>query len=127
MRKPRDIDAELRALQERARELKAKRTTQLGDLVAGTGADTLPLEALAGVLLAAVEQAKEKPEAVARWTERGQAFFRANSGTGAKAGAQGRRASGGKDNGLGTEAMGDAEAGHPGPGSAAPKDGSSLL
>jgi len=26
-------------------------------------------------LEAALEQAKEKPEAVARWTERGQAFF----------------------------------------------------
>ena len=126
MRKPRDIDAELRALQERARELKSKRTTQLGDLVAATGADTLPLEALAGVLLAAVEQAKEKPEAVARWTERGQVFFRASTGTGGKAGAQGKRASGRKGS-AGPETPLANAPDHSRPGSAAPKDGSSLL
>jgi hypothetical protein len=33
------------------------------------------MEALAGALLAAVEQSKKSPEAVARWTERGQAVF----------------------------------------------------
>ena len=126
MRKPRDIDAELRALQERARDLKTKRTTQLGDLVAATGADTLPLEALAGVLLAAVEQAKEKPEAVARWTERGHAFFQASTGTGGRAGAQGRRASGRKGSPDPEITLANAPD-HPGPGSAAPKDGSSLL
>jgi hypothetical protein len=43
--------------------------------VLATGADSLPLEAPAGVLLAAVEQAREKPEAVARWTDHDQAFF----------------------------------------------------
>lgn len=75
MRKPRDIDAELKALQEKAKQLKAQRTIQLGELVEATGADTLSIEALAGVLLAAVEQADGKPEAVARWTERGAAFF----------------------------------------------------
>jgi len=78
MRKPRDIDAELKTLEERTRELKARRVTQLGELVTATGADSLPLEALAGVLLAAVEEAKNKPQTVARWTERGQAFFRGN-------------------------------------------------
>ncbi|MDQ2801999.1 MAG: conjugal transfer protein TraD [Pseudomonadota bacterium] len=36
----------------------------------------MPFEALVGALLAAVEQARKQPEAVARWTERGQAFFR---------------------------------------------------
>ena len=87
MRKPRDIDAELKTLEERTRELKARRVTQLGELVSATGADTLPLEALAGVLLAAVEQAKDKPEAVARWTERGQAFFRGDG----KSGGRGKR------------------------------------
>ena len=40
-------------------------------------ADTLAVEALAGILLAAVEQATDKPEAVARWSERGHAFFQA--------------------------------------------------
>lgn len=75
MRKPRDIDAELKALQEKAKQLKVQKTLQLGELVEATGADSLSIEALAGVLLAAVEQADGKPEAVARWTERGTAFF----------------------------------------------------
>nr|WP_194299732.1 conjugal transfer protein TraD [Acetobacter thailandicus] len=94
MRKPRDIDAELKALQEKAKQLKVQRTLQLGELVEGTGADTLSIEALAGVLLAAVEQADGKPEAVARWTERGTAFFLA----GAKKNV--RKGSGNDQNGI---------------------------
>jgi hypothetical protein len=94
MRKPADIDAQIKALQEKAKSLKDRQKTQLGELVLATGADSLPLEALAGVLLAAVEQAREKPEAVARWAERGQAFFRGD-------GKQGSR---GKRNGAGDPA-----------------------
>jgi hypothetical protein len=75
VRKPRDYDAELAALMDKAKKVKSQKTTQLGELIQVIGADTLPIEALAGVLLAAVEQAKDKPEAVMRWTERGQAFF----------------------------------------------------
>jgi hypothetical protein len=74
-RKPRDYDAELQALMEKAKKVKTQKTTQLGELVQVVGADALPIEALAGDLLAAVEQSKKTPEAVARWTERGQAFF----------------------------------------------------
>lgn len=74
-RKPRDFDAELQALMDKAKKVKNQKTVQLGELVQVTGADALPAEALAGVLLAAAEQAKTQPEAVARWTERGQAFF----------------------------------------------------
>ncbi|MCG4255463.1 conjugal transfer protein TraD [Acetobacter senegalensis] len=86
MRRPRDIDAELKALQEKAKQLKAQRTIQLGELVEATGADTLSIEALAGVLLAAIEQADSKPEAVARWTERGAAFFQAGGKKGSRKG-----------------------------------------
>ncbi|WP_367161336.1 conjugal transfer protein TraD (plasmid) [Kozakia baliensis] len=86
MRKPRDIDAELKTLQEKAKQLKAQRTFQLGELVGATGADTLSIEALAGVLLAAVEQAESKPEAVARWAERGTAFFQAGRKKGGRKG-----------------------------------------
>ncbi|SHK46454.1 Conjugal transfer protein TraD [Roseomonas rosea] len=75
-RKPRDYDTELQALMERAKKLKGQKTTQLGELVQVTGADALPVEALAGALLAAVEQSRKQPDAVARWTERGEAFFR---------------------------------------------------
>lgn len=86
MRRPRDIDAELKALQEKAKQLKAQRTIQLGELIEATEADTLSIEALAGVLLAAVEQADGKPEAIARWTERGTAFFQASGKKGSRKG-----------------------------------------
>ena len=74
-RKPRNFDAELQALMDKAKKVKTQKTTQLGELVQVVGADTLPFEALAGALLAAVDQSQKTPEAVARWTERGQAFF----------------------------------------------------
>ena len=83
-RKPRDYDAELQALMERAKKVKTQKTTQLGELVQVVGADTLPMEALAGALLAAVEQSKKTPEAVARWTERGQSFFQQGGKRGKK-------------------------------------------
>jgi hypothetical protein len=88
-KKPRDYDAELQALMDKAKKLKSQKTVQLGELVQVTGADTLPIEALAGALLAAVEQSRKTPEAVARWTERGQALFQGSGGkrTGSKAGA----------------------------------------
>lgn len=78
-RKPRDYDAELTALMDRAKKLKGQKTVQLGELVQVTGADALPIEALAGALLAAVEQSKKQPEAVTRWAERGQALFQQGS------------------------------------------------
>lgn len=93
-RKPRDFDAELQALTERTRKLKGQKTVQLGELVQATDADTLPIEALAGVLLAAVEQAKKQPDAIARWTERGHAFFQQGSRRGRNSG-NGAAASGG--------------------------------
>ncbi len=83
-RKPRDYDAELQALMERAKKVKTQKTIQLGELVQVVGADALPFEALAGALLAALEQSKKQPEAVARWTERGQAFFQGGSKRGTK-------------------------------------------
>ncbi len=86
-RKPRDYDAELQALMERAKKVKTQKTTQLGELVQVTGADALSFEALAGALLTALDQSKKTPEAVARWTERGQAFFQTGGKRGAKAAA----------------------------------------
>lgn len=74
MRKPRDIDAELRALQDKAKGLKAKRVLQLGELVAVTRADALDLETLAGALLAAVNGAKSAEQKEA-WRSEGAAFF----------------------------------------------------
>src|SRR3546814_6016467 len=55
MRKPRDFDSELKAIGERAKLLQEKKLRQLGELAVATGADTLPIETLAGALLAAPE------------------------------------------------------------------------
>jgi hypothetical protein len=74
VRKPRDIDAELKALADKAKGLKAKRMLQLGELVTVTGADTLDLETLAGALLAAVTGAKSAEHKEA-WRSEGVAFF----------------------------------------------------
>lgn len=104
-RKPRDFDAELQALMERTKKLKGQKTIQLGELVQVTGADALPVEALAGVLLAAVDQAKERPEAVARWTERGHAFFRQGK-RGRKSGDGAGTSEGGDGVGTGEPAPG---------------------
>ena len=54
MRKVRNYDAELKALEDKARALKARRVEQLGALVTATGADALDMETLAGALLDAV-------------------------------------------------------------------------
>jgi hypothetical protein len=47
MRKPRDFDADLKALEARANQLKTRKQQQLGELVIATGADALPIEELA--------------------------------------------------------------------------------
>lgn len=74
MRKPRDIGAELKALSVKAKGLKARRITQLGELVTVTGADRLDLETLTGALLAAAESAKDS-ETKEAWRREGAAFF----------------------------------------------------
>lgn len=73
MRKPRDYDSELKALDDKAKLLKERRLHQLGELVVATGADALPVEQLAGILLAAVES----NDTVAKegWRKRGATFF----------------------------------------------------
>ena len=73
MAKVRDYNAELKALEERARNLKARRVEQLGSLVTSTGADTLDLETLAGALLDAV--ATKDADAKEAWRAKGAAFF----------------------------------------------------
>lgn len=73
MRKVRDYDAELKALGDKARALKAKRVEQLGQLVAATGADALDVETLAGVLLDAI--GAKDASAKEAWRAKGAAFF----------------------------------------------------
>ncbi|HWW58483.1 MAG TPA: conjugal transfer protein TraD, partial [Sphingopyxis sp.] len=79
MRKPRDFDAELQALTDKAKALKARKQGQLGELVIATGADDLSIEQLAGALLEVVGADAARKEA---WRKRGASFFR---GDGARA------------------------------------------
>jgi hypothetical protein len=73
MRKPRDFDAELKSLEDRARDLKARKLQQLGELVISTGADALSADELAGALIVLAETKDAgKREA---WAKRGAAFF----------------------------------------------------
>jgi DNA-binding protein H-NS len=73
MRKPRDIDSELKALAERAKQLKERRVLQLGELVIATGADATDAETLAGALLdIAGNGDAARKEA---WRKRGAVFF----------------------------------------------------
>src|SRR3954467_14222555 len=72
----RDIDAELKALHDKQKQLRARRVTQFGELVTATGADALDAETLAGVLLEAVERTKADPNAKEVWRRKGDGFFR---------------------------------------------------
>ena len=74
MRKPKDYDAELKALEDKARELKTRKVQQLGELVVATGADNLSADELAGALIVLAETIDAgKREA---WAKRGAAWFR---------------------------------------------------
>lgn len=74
MRKARDYDAELRALDDKAKALKARKVQQLGELVTATGADALDIETLAGALLHIVTEAQVDGNREA-WRSDGAAFF----------------------------------------------------
>lgn len=77
MRKPRDYDAELKALEDKARELKTRKMQQLGELVIATGADALTADELAGALIVLAETTDAgKREA---WAKRGAALFQGRS------------------------------------------------
>lgn len=73
MRKPRDFDTELKSLEDKARDLKARKVQQLGELVIATGADALRLDELAGALVVLAET-KDAGKRGA-WAKRGAAFF----------------------------------------------------
>lgn len=73
MRKPKDFDAELRVLQDKARDLKSRKVQQLGELVIATGADMLSAEELAGALIVVTETKDARTREA--WAKRGAAFF----------------------------------------------------
>jgi len=77
MRKPRDFDADLKALENKARGLKTRKVRQLGELVIATGADTLSADELAGALIVLAETKEAgKKEA---WARRGATFFQSRA------------------------------------------------
>jgi Conjugal transfer protein TraD len=77
MRKPRDFDAELKALGDKARDLKGRKVQRLGELVIATGADALSADELAGapIVLAETKEAGRREA----WAKRGAAFFQGRS------------------------------------------------
>ena len=77
MRKPRDFDSELKALGDKARDLKSRKVQQLGELVIATGADGLSADELAGALnmLAETKDTTMKEA----WVKRGAAFFQSRA------------------------------------------------
>jgi DNA-binding protein H-NS len=76
MRKPRDLDGELKALHDKARELKTRKVEQLGELVIA-GADSLSADELAGelIVLAATKDTAMKEA----WAKRGAALFQSRA------------------------------------------------
>ncbi|WP_333573872.1 conjugal transfer protein TraD [Sphingomonas sp.] len=105
MRKLRDYDADLKALAHKARQLKTRKQSQLGELVMATGADALGVEELAGALLHAAGTDAATREA---WRKRGAAFFRGErKGAGDRTG----REPGGTAAGVGDAEQAPGEAG----------------
>jgi hypothetical protein len=96
MRKVRDFDAELKALNDRAKLLKQRKVQQFGELIEATGADALEPDLLAGALLAAVAE-KDKATTSA-WSRQGAQFFRDTSRRSS------RRAAGTGEGGKATDA-----------------------
>jgi hypothetical protein len=77
MRKPRDLDAKLKSLEDKARDLKTRKVQQLGELVIATGADTLSTDELVGAMIVLAETKDAgKREA---WAKRGATFFQGRS------------------------------------------------
>jgi hypothetical protein len=77
MRKPRDFDAELKALEDKTRDLKSRKVQQLGELVISTGADALSTDELAGALIVLTETTDAGMKEA--WAKRGAAFFQGRS------------------------------------------------
>jgi hypothetical protein len=73
MRKPRDYDTELKALEDKAKDLKTRKVLGLGELVIATGADSLTPDELAGALVA-IAETKDTAKREA-WAKRGAMFF----------------------------------------------------
>lgn len=101
MRKPQDYEAALKALDDKARLLRQRKVTQLGELVIACKADALPPDELAGALLAAATATDFVTKE--QWRKAGEAVF-----------ASGRSARGARANRAGAEARNSGAASAPG-------------
>lgn len=84
MRRPRDIQAELKALKDKQADLRQRHRHDLADLLEKTGAAELNPDLLAGLLLEAVDKANAAEDGksdptIDRWRRAGEAFFRNGS------------------------------------------------
>lgn len=95
MRKVRDFDAELKALNDRAKLLRSRKIQQFGELIEATGADALEPDLLAGALLSVVAEKNHATKTA--WSSAGAAFFRQTSRR------PSRRARGGGEGGQATQ------------------------
>lgn len=82
MRKPRDFDSEMKALNDRAKLLKDRKLHQYGEVVIATGADVLAIDVLVGAMLAAVDM--NDTAMLEAWRKRGAAFFQRPSRSAAR-------------------------------------------
>ena len=67
MRKPRDYDSELKALSDKARQLKERKVQQLGELAAATGADATPIGTRMSCSRAATTRIRTVTAVTTRW------------------------------------------------------------
>ncbi len=73
MRRPRDYDAEMKLLADKAKALQERKLRELGQLVTATGADSLGVDVLAGVLVNAFATTDKVQRE--EWRTDGAAFF----------------------------------------------------
>src|SRR3990167_8887165 len=83
MRKPRDFDAELKSLEDKAKTLKDRKVRQLGELVIATGADALDIDTLTGGLLDLADAGNAARKEV--WRKRGAGGVCRGGGGGGRA------------------------------------------
>lgn len=98
MRKPRDFDSEMKALNDRAKLLKERKVHQLGELVIACGFDALPIDVLAGAMLAAVDS--KDAAMVEGWRKQGAAFFQSATRSAARGNRSNRRGTPAGDGGA---------------------------
>jgi len=85
-----DITDDLKLIEERILEMKAKQKAAIGEMIIATGAEKiLSSNQLSGLVLCGIDQAKADPAVTKKWEERDAAHFRRKSKSGAGAASSG--------------------------------------